>query len=71
MRSLYTFVLYLLTPFALARLAWRGVRAPGYWQRWGERFGFIPASVGESPIWVHAVSVGEVQAAVPLLRALL
>lgn len=75
MRGLYTLVLYLLTPFALARLAWRGLRAPGYWQRWGERFGFIPETAGEqpseSPIWVHAVSVGEVQAAVPLLRALL
>ncbi len=71
MRSLYTLVLYLLTPFVLARLAWRGLRAPGYWRRWGERFGFIPISIGEAPIWVHAVSVGEVQAAVPLLRALL
>jgi len=70
-RGLYSFVLYLLTPFALARLAWRGLRAPGYWQRWGERFGFIPSCIGEQPIWVHAVSVGEVQAAVPLLRALL
>lgn len=71
MRSIYSFVLYLLTPLALLRLGWRGLRAPGYWQRWGERFGFIPELSGASPIWVHAVSVGEVQAAVPLLRALL
>lgn len=71
MRGLYTLVLYLLTPFALARLLWRGLRAPGYWRRWRERFGFIPVGEGAAPIWVHAVSVGEVQAAVPLLRALL
>ncbi|MFN2309701.1 MAG: lipid IV(A) 3-deoxy-D-manno-octulosonic acid transferase [Gammaproteobacteria bacterium] len=71
MRLLYTLILYLLTPFALARLAWRGLRAPGYWQRWGERFGFIPRIEGAAPIWLHAVSVGEVQAAAPLLRALL
>ena len=71
MRSLYTLILYLLTPFALLRLLWRGLRSPGYWQRWGERFGFIPAEAGAAPIWVHAVSVGEVQAAAPLLRALM
>lgn len=71
MRILYTIVLYLLTPFALARLLWRGLRARGYWRRWGERFGFAPVGRGVPPIWVHAVSVGEVQAAAPLLRALL
>lgn len=71
MRSLYSLILYLLTPLVLLRLAWRGLRAPAYWQRWSERFGFVPATEGDAPIWVHAVSVGEVQAAVPLLRALL
>lgn len=71
MRLLYTLLLYLLTPLVLLRLLWRGLRAPGYWRRWGERFGFIPTHEGPAPIWVHAVSVGEVQAAVPLLRALL
>ena len=70
MRNLYTIFLYFLTPFVLLRLLWRGLRAPAYWQRWGERFGHIQPIEG-APIWVHAVSVGEVQAAVPLLRALL
>jgi 3-deoxy-D-manno-octulosonic-acid transferase len=36
----------------------------------GQRFGFGYPSV-ESCIWVHAVSVGEVQAAVPLIRLLM
>ncbi|MBZ0071599.1 MAG: lipid IV(A) 3-deoxy-D-manno-octulosonic acid transferase [Gammaproteobacteria bacterium] len=71
MRIIYSLILYLLTPFALLRLLWRGLRAHGYWQRWGERFGFAPVNQGAAPIWVHAVSVGEVQAAVPLLRVLL
>ncbi|MGA7800867.1 MAG: lipid IV(A) 3-deoxy-D-manno-octulosonic acid transferase [Gammaproteobacteria bacterium] len=70
MRFLYTTVLYLLTPLVLIRLAVRGVRAPAYWQRWSERFGFVPRLQGERPLWVHAVSVGEVQAALPLVRAL-
>ena len=55
----------------LLRLLWRGLRAPGYWQRWPERLGSIRPAIGERVIWLHAVSVGEVQAAEPLIRALL
>ena len=71
MRTLYTLLLYLLAPLVLLRLAWRGLRAPAYWRRWPERFGFIEPPLGKQVIWIHAVSVGEVQAAVPLVRALL
>lgn len=71
MRTIYTLLLYLLAPLVLLRLAWRGLRAPEYWQRWPERFGFIEPPLGKQVIWVHAVSVGEVQAAEPLVRALL
>jgi 3-deoxy-D-manno-octulosonic-acid transferase len=71
LRFLYTLLLYLLAPVVLLRLAWRGLRAPGYLRRWPERFGFIEPPLGERVIWVHAVSVGEVQAAEPLIRALL
>jgi 3-deoxy-D-manno-octulosonic-acid transferase len=70
MRALYTLLLYLLAPLVLLRLAWRGLRAPAYWRRWPERFGFVEPSLGERVIWIHAVSVGEVQAAVPLVHAL-
>jgi 3-deoxy-D-manno-octulosonic-acid transferase len=71
LRILYTLLLYLLAPVALLRLAWRGLRAPVYWRRWPERFGAIEPTVGERVIWVHAVSVGEVQAAEPVIRVLL
>ena len=71
MRILYTLLLYLLAPVVLLRLAWRGLRAPDYLRRWPERFSFIEPPLGEHVIWVHAVSVGEVQAAEPLVRALL
>ena len=71
MRRLYTLLLYLLAPVVLLRLLWRGLRAPGYWQRWPERLGSIRPAIGERVIWLHAVSVGEVQAAEPLIRALL
>ena len=71
MRKLYTLLLYLLAPLVLVRLAWRGLAAPDYWRRWPERFGAIMPPLGKHVIWIHAVSVGEVQAAEPLVRALL
>ena len=70
-RQLYSAIHYLALPYIFLRLAWRGHRDPGYWERWGERFGRIPALSGDQQtLWIHAVSVGEVQAAVPLVRAL-
>ncbi len=68
--TLYLWLLRLLVPVVLLRLLWRGLRNPGYWRRWHERFGFAPRLTGARVIWVHAVSVGEVRAAVPLVRAL-
>ena len=69
MRHLYSLLLYLLIPPVLHRLMWRGFKNRGYWRRWGERFGFVPRLTAPL-IWVHAVSVGEVRAAQPLVRAL-
>ncbi len=71
MRIVYTVLLYLLAPAVLLRLAWRGLRAPAYLRRWPERFAVIEPAVGEQVIWLHAVSVGEVQAAEPLIRVLI
>lgn len=70
MRALYTWLLRVASPYVLARLLWRGVRNRGYWQRIPERFGFIPRVAARRVIWIHAVSVGEVRAAVPLVKAL-
>jgi 3-deoxy-D-manno-octulosonic-acid transferase len=68
-RLLYSAVVYLLRPFALAVVLWRGLRDRGYWEGWSERFGFGTASP-EPTLWVHAVSLGEVTAAAALIRAL-
>ena len=70
MRLIYTLTMYLLTPVILYRLAVRGLRARGYFSRWLERFGFFPEPGLRDSIWVHAVSVGEVNAAAPLVDAL-
>ncbi|PWG64895.1 lipid IV(A) 3-deoxy-D-manno-octulosonic acid transferase [Sediminicurvatus halobius] len=67
-RALYAQLVRLLVPFALARLLWRSRRAPAYRRRWRERLGYGAAVPGR-PLWVHAVSVGEVMAALPLIDA--
>jgi 3-deoxy-D-manno-octulosonic-acid transferase len=69
MRLIYSAILILLIPLALARLLWRGLSSRGYWQRLGERFGWVPPMAGPV-IWLHAVSVGEVRAVAPLVRGL-
>ncbi|SIT67018.1 3-deoxy-D-manno-octulosonic-acid transferase [Ectothiorhodosinus mongolicus] len=69
--KLYSLLLYVLTPWVLLRLYWRGRVNPAYRQRIAERFGYVPRydSASHGRLWVHAVSVGEVMAAVPLIRA--
>lgn len=71
MRLLYTAVLYLVVPLVVARLLWQGFRRHIYRDRISERFG-VGAHVefGQGCLWIHAASVGEVQAAAPIVRAL-
>ena len=72
-RNLYTALFCLLLPLYFIRLGWKGLSNREYYLRWGERLGFsrfIP-SKDKSVIWVHAVSVGEVNASMPLIRSLL
>lgn len=70
MRILYNLLTYLLLiPFALYWLV-RGISNRSYLDRLGQRIGFGFPSI-DGCIWIHAVSVGEVQAAVPLIHALI
>ena len=70
-RFIYALALYLLTPFVLYRLTARGIKYHGYFARWRERFGFFANPHLQDSIWVHAVSLGEVNAAAPLIEALM
>jgi 3-deoxy-D-manno-octulosonic-acid transferase len=70
LRTLYTWLLVAALPWVLARLWWRGRREPGYREAIGERFGFSELEPKPRLLWIHAVSVGEVRACVPLVRAL-
>jgi 3-deoxy-D-manno-octulosonic-acid transferase len=69
MRYLYTTLIYLLRPGVLSLVLWRGLRNRAYWEGLDERFGLGPSAAAPS-LWVHAVSLGEVTAAAPLVRAL-
>ena len=69
-RALYSWLLRLAFPYVCLRVFWRGLRNRDYWRRIPERFGFIEPLSSTHVIWVHAVSVGEVRAAAPLVQAL-
>ena len=72
MRFLYTLALYLLCPLVLLRLFYLGIKNPAYRAGWPERLGFISRrKAARRIIWLHAVSVGEVNAARALVEYLL
>lgn len=70
MRPIYTLLFYCSLPFIFLRLWIKGNKTPGYRLRWKERLGFIPNLPARSSLWIHAVSLGEMIAAKPLIQAL-
>ena len=75
LRALYTLLMHVAMPLILLRLWLRGRVESGYRMHIGERFGGMDDGGGAAAdalpsIWIHAVSVGEVRAAVPLVGAL-
>ena len=71
MYAFYTLLVYAALPAVMLRLFWRSLRVPAYRMRWRERFGQVTEKPVPGGIWIHAVSVGEVQAVAPLVRLLL
>ncbi|MBF6617628.1 MAG: 3-deoxy-D-manno-octulosonic acid transferase [Candidimonas sp.] len=72
-RFIYTALIRLLSPGLLGWMALRARRSGGQWDVCGgARFGhYRQPSPLRSPVWVHAVSLGEMRAAQPLVQALL
>ena len=70
-RAAYSFLIYLLFPLFALFWCWRCLRNQTYRDRVAQRFGFGYPQTERGSIWLHAVSVGEVQAAIPLIRRLL
>jgi 3-deoxy-D-manno-octulosonic-acid transferase len=71
MRFLYSVLFYLCMPGFMLRLLWRSRQQADYRRHWRERFGFYDERAPTPLIWVHAVSLGETQAAKPLIEGLL
>ncbi|HST44970.1 MAG TPA: lipid IV(A) 3-deoxy-D-manno-octulosonic acid transferase [Luteimonas sp.] len=71
LRAVYSAVLYVLVPITVYHLIWRGFRQGEYFLRWNERYARYRDPPGAPTVWIHAVSVGEVNAAAPLVDALL
>lgn len=70
-RILYTIVLTLLAPFLLLSLYKKKEGKPSFGPRWKEHFGRTPElKTAERPLWIHAVSVGESIAAIPIIKEL-
>lgn len=67
----YNLLIWLLLPYTLIHLLWRGRKQRGYLQHIAERFGCYSQPATRPVIWLHAVSVGETRAAKPLVEALL
>lgn len=63
---LYRILGYVCMPILFFRLWWRSRDMPIRWERWQERCGYAPLM--QDCIWIHAVSLGETIAAIPLIK---
>ncbi len=68
---LYNFLLTLFSPFWVPWMLWRSARRKQK-PNWAERQGNLPIPRDKNArrVWLHAVSVGEVVAALPILKEL-
>lgn len=66
----YNLIFQLFIPFIILRLYWKSRRNPAYRERWRERFAYYKNVPYQHSIWIHAVSLGESIAAIPLISAL-
>jgi 3-deoxy-D-manno-octulosonic-acid transferase len=68
-RYLYILAVYLAAPLISLVMFWRGFGDRSYWANFPERFGF-GERLPPGSVWIHAVSVGEVQASAALVTTL-
>lgn len=67
---LYRLIAYLAAPVLVAHFLWRSAKDPAWRRGISERLGWTFPEQRAGGLWLHASSVGEVQAIAPLVRAL-
>ena len=67
-RRIYSAIIFLLLPIILGRVMWRS-RRRGYPFRLKERLAFYDTQPVADVLWFHAVSVGEAEAAFPVIKS--
>lgn len=70
LRYLYTFLYILAAPLLCVRWVYKSFKPPQYREPLRERFGIVSKESSES-IWFHAVSMGESNAAIAIIKRLL
>ena len=65
-RFIYTFLIILSLPFALLRILLKDTKSSSWTRKLKNQLGFVPKTSGKV-IWFHCVSVGEFNAAKPLI----
>ncbi len=70
MRLIYHTLTYILLPFLVFFWLVKSLLNKSYLDRLTQRFGFGYPKLNSGSIWIHAVSVGEVQASIPLVNEL-
>ena len=71
MIAVYRLLILLVAPLALIWLRWKIPGPAELRARWAERLGRVPESGQRPVLWLHAASVGEVNAVASLVTALL
>ena len=75
MYFIYNILLFSITFLALPFILFAMLSTKKYRSGLSQKVGFVPVSIlsklsGERPVWIHAVSVGEVMTTIPLIRKL-
>jgi 3-deoxy-D-manno-octulosonic-acid transferase len=70
-RFLYNLLLWAIFPLVIFRLVNRGRKQKAYLSHVRERFGHYDFALAGKVVWLHAVSVGEMRAAAPLVEKLI
>ena len=69
---LYNLIIWLLIPFALLKLLYRSLTQPEYLNFWQERLAIYHSHQDTvsltKTLWIHCVSLGETNAAIPLIK---